>query len=86
MVLAANGVTDIAELRRLGLKSLSLPQVIELRQFQRPTSQAEGAETSFILHQVEEQCYRRVVFHSGPSPDKGKVSGKPPRAFRDAAT
>jgi hypothetical protein len=25
MVLAANGVTDIAELRRLGLKSLSLP-------------------------------------------------------------
>ena len=25
MVLAANGVTDIAELRRLGFKSLSLP-------------------------------------------------------------
>jgi hypothetical protein len=25
MVLAANGVTDMAELRRLGLKSLSLP-------------------------------------------------------------
>jgi hypothetical protein len=25
MVLAANGVTDLAELRRLGLKSLSLP-------------------------------------------------------------
>lgn len=25
MVLAANGVTDLAELRRLGIKSLSLP-------------------------------------------------------------